>query len=112
MTWYGFPPLEYIDATKIRASLMGHFATEDAFFPIAQVDALEEKLKAAGKPVHLSPVSRAARVRQRDHQGSTDSHQIRPVGRRNRLAAHAELLRATSRRAATDLNGHLPIQRA
>ena len=29
---------------------MGHFATEDAFFPIAQVDALEEKLKAAGVP--------------------------------------------------------------
>jgi carboxymethylenebutenolidase len=50
VTWYGFPPLEYIDATKIGAPLMGHFATEDAFFPIAQVDALEEKLKAAGKP--------------------------------------------------------------
>jgi len=48
VTWYGFPPLEYIDATKIRAPLMGHFATEDAFFPIAQVDQLEAKLKAAG----------------------------------------------------------------
>jgi carboxymethylenebutenolidase len=48
VTWYGFPPLEYIDATKIRAPLQGHFATEDAFFPIAQVDALEAKLKAAG----------------------------------------------------------------
>jgi carboxymethylenebutenolidase len=48
VAWYGFPPLEYIDATKIKAPLMGHFATEDAFFPIAQVDALEEKLKAAG----------------------------------------------------------------
>jgi carboxymethylenebutenolidase len=48
VAWYGFPPLEYIDATKIRAPIMGHFATEDAFFPIAQVDALEEKLKGAG----------------------------------------------------------------
>jgi carboxymethylenebutenolidase len=48
VAWYGFPPLDYIDATKIRAPLMGHFATEDAFFPIAQVDQLEEKLKAAG----------------------------------------------------------------
>jgi carboxymethylenebutenolidase len=48
VAWYGFPPLEYIDATKIKAPIMGHFATEDAFFPIAQVDALEEKLKGAG----------------------------------------------------------------
>jgi carboxymethylenebutenolidase len=48
VVWYGFPPLDYIDATKIRAPLMGHFAIEDAFFPIAQVDLLEEKLKAAG----------------------------------------------------------------
>jgi carboxymethylenebutenolidase len=48
VTWYGFPPLEYIDASKITAPLMGHFATEDAFFPIAQVDELEKKLTAAG----------------------------------------------------------------
>jgi carboxymethylenebutenolidase len=48
VTWYGFPPLEYIDATKIKAPIQGHFATEDAFFPIAQVDALEERLTAAG----------------------------------------------------------------
>ena len=48
VTWYGFPPLDYVDPTKIKAPIMGHFATEDAFFPIAQVDALEEKLKAAG----------------------------------------------------------------
>lgn len=46
--WYGFPPLEYVDATKIKAPLLGHFATEDAYFPIAQVDELEKKLRAAG----------------------------------------------------------------
>src|SRR5437764_784317 len=45
VSWYGFPPLDYIDANKIKASILGHFATEDAFFPIAQVDALEKKLK-------------------------------------------------------------------
>jgi carboxymethylenebutenolidase len=45
--WYGFPPLEYIDATKIRAPLLGHFAIHDAFFPIAQVDELEAKLRQA-----------------------------------------------------------------
>jgi carboxymethylenebutenolidase len=48
VAWYGFPPLDYVDATQIKAPLMGHFATEDQFFPIAQVDLLEEKLKAAG----------------------------------------------------------------
>jgi carboxymethylenebutenolidase len=45
--WYGFPPLEYIDASKIKMPLLGHFATEDAYFPIAQVDELEKKLTAA-----------------------------------------------------------------
>jgi len=48
VTWYGFPPIEYVDATKIKAPVMGHFATEDAFFPIAMVDVLEEKFKQAG----------------------------------------------------------------
>ena len=45
--WYGFPPLEYIDASKIKAPLLGHFATEDVPFPIAKVDELEHKLRAA-----------------------------------------------------------------
>src|ERR1051326_8635045 len=29
VTWYGFPPLEYIDASKIHVPIMGHWATED-----------------------------------------------------------------------------------
>jgi carboxymethylenebutenolidase len=45
--WYGFPPLEYVDASKIKAPLLGHFATEDQFFTIDKVDELEKKLKAA-----------------------------------------------------------------
>ena len=45
--WYGFPPLEYLDATRIKAPLLGHFATEDAYFPIAGVAELERKLDAA-----------------------------------------------------------------
>jgi carboxymethylenebutenolidase len=48
ISWYGFPPLDYIDATRIQIPLMGHWATEDAFFKIDQVDALEQKLKQAG----------------------------------------------------------------
>ena len=46
--WYGFPPLEYIDPAKVKRPLLGHFATEDAPFPIAKVDELETKLRAAG----------------------------------------------------------------
>lgn len=45
--WYGYPPLEYVDASKIKAPLLGHFATRDQAFPIAKVDELEKKLKAA-----------------------------------------------------------------
>lgn len=45
---YGYPPLEYIDASKIRMALMGHWAIEDAFFAIAGVDQLERKLQEAG----------------------------------------------------------------
>jgi carboxymethylenebutenolidase len=47
VVWYGYPPLEYIDATRIRAPLMAHWATEDAAFPIAKVDELEKKLVSA-----------------------------------------------------------------
>ncbi len=48
--WYGVPPLEYVDASKIHMPLQGHFAIEDAFFPIAQADALDAKLTAASVP--------------------------------------------------------------
>ncbi|HEY8375773.1 MAG TPA: dienelactone hydrolase family protein [Nannocystis sp.] len=48
VAWYGFPPLEVLDASKIRAPLMAHWATQDNPFPIATVDALEKKLAEAG----------------------------------------------------------------
>ena len=47
-TWYGYPPLEFVDAAKIKAPLMGHWATDDAAFAIAGVDTLEGMLRAAG----------------------------------------------------------------
>src|SRR5882724_7549475 len=47
VVWYGCPPLEYINATKIKAPLQGHWATQDEFFKIATIDQLEEKLRAA-----------------------------------------------------------------
>jgi carboxymethylenebutenolidase len=48
VVWYGCPPLEYIDAAKIRVPVMGHWATQDEFFKIDTIDALQEKLGAAG----------------------------------------------------------------
>jgi carboxymethylenebutenolidase len=47
VSWYGCPPLDYVDATKIKAPIQGHWAIEDAYFPVQQVQGLEEKLKAA-----------------------------------------------------------------
>jgi carboxymethylenebutenolidase len=46
--WYGLPPLAFVDAAAITAPMLGHWAVHDAFFKIADVDALEAKLRAAG----------------------------------------------------------------
>ncbi len=48
--WYGYPPLEYVDPTKIRAPLMGHWATHDEVFAIDGVNALEKKLTDSAVP--------------------------------------------------------------
>jgi carboxymethylenebutenolidase len=48
VVWYGYPPLENIDGSKIKVPLMAHWATEDEAFPIGNVDELENKLRDAG----------------------------------------------------------------
>lgn len=48
VVWYGYPPLEYVDAQAIKKPMLAHWAIHDEFFPIAGVDQLEEKLKLAG----------------------------------------------------------------
>ncbi len=48
VSYYGYPPLEFVDASKIKAPLMGHWALHDNPFPIAGVDELRRKLEAAG----------------------------------------------------------------
>ena len=45
--WYGYPPLEYVDAGKITAPLLGHWGTRDQVFPIDGVDVLQAKLREA-----------------------------------------------------------------
>ncbi|MBN3754882.1 dienelactone hydrolase family protein [Paraburkholderia sp. Tr-20389] len=47
VVFYGFPPLEYIDASKIKAPVLAHWGTQDVFFAAATVDSLESKLREA-----------------------------------------------------------------
>ena len=46
--FYGHPPLDYVDAAKIKAPVIAHWALQDVPFPIAGVDALEARFHAAG----------------------------------------------------------------
>jgi carboxymethylenebutenolidase len=48
VVWYGCPPLNSLDASKIKVPVMGHWALQDQSFKIEVVDQLEEKLDAAG----------------------------------------------------------------
>ncbi len=48
VAWYGCPPLEYIDASQIKVPLQAHWGTQDEFFKIETIDALEDKLRGAG----------------------------------------------------------------
>ncbi|CAM3692446.1 dienelactone hydrolase family protein [Polynucleobacter antarcticus] len=48
VVWYGYPPLEYVDAQAIKKPMLGHWALHDEFFAIGGVDQLEEKLTLAG----------------------------------------------------------------
>ena len=48
VVWYGYPPLEYVDAKAITKPMMAHWATHDEFFAIAGVDQLDAKLNDAG----------------------------------------------------------------
>lgn len=48
VVWYGYPPLEYLDAGRIGKPVMAHWATQDAAFAIANVDILEARLREAG----------------------------------------------------------------
>jgi carboxymethylenebutenolidase len=47
VVWYGYPPLEYLDAAKIKAPLMAHWATQDGAFALDGVDKLEASLREA-----------------------------------------------------------------
>ena len=50
VVWYGYPPLEYVDAKAITKPIMAHWATHDEFFALSRVEQLEAKLSDAGTP--------------------------------------------------------------
>ncbi|MCP3059136.1 dienelactone hydrolase family protein [Myxococcus sp. K38C18041901] len=50
--FYGIPP-DTVDVTRIRAPILGHFATKDDWCTPERVDALEAKLKKANVPAEL-----------------------------------------------------------
>lgn len=47
VTFYGFPPLDYIDAAKLHMPIQGHWATQDQHFDIDVVAELESRLEKA-----------------------------------------------------------------
>ena len=49
VAWYGHPPIDYLNPAAMAAvPLMAHWALQDAPFPIAGAEAVEEKLRAGG----------------------------------------------------------------
>ncbi|MDZ7674929.1 MAG: dienelactone hydrolase family protein [Acidimicrobiales bacterium] len=54
--FYGFPPIDDgpADLTRIEASIQGHMAENDDFFPPEQAQALEAYLQGLGKDVTLT----------------------------------------------------------
>lgn len=48
--WYGYPPEEAGDPSTIAIPVQGHWALHDEYFGIARVDAIEQAMKAGGRP--------------------------------------------------------------
>jgi carboxymethylenebutenolidase len=50
LIFYGYPPPEAGDPGQIQIPVMGHWATEDGFFPSQGVDVIESALRRGGVP--------------------------------------------------------------
>ena len=51
--WYGYPPLEYVDADKIQAPLLGHWGTQDEFFCYRRRGCAGRKTQKVGYRVRI-----------------------------------------------------------
>ena len=66
VVWYGCPPLEYIQADKIKVPVQAHWATQDEFFPPACVEAARSQTARRESRSGVAPLSGAPCVRQRN----------------------------------------------
>jgi carboxymethylenebutenolidase len=48
VVWYGMPPVKAVDAARLKLPIQAHWAEQDEFFAIDQVDLLEARLREAG----------------------------------------------------------------
>lgn len=51
--FYGIPPEEKVDWTKVTAPIQAHVASKDAWVTVAKAEAVTKKLEAAGKSIEL-----------------------------------------------------------
>jgi carboxymethylenebutenolidase len=69
VVWYGLPPLEYVDASKIKAPLMAPLGRAGPGLPDRQRRCAGGQAAAAGVSLHRPPLPGAPRLRQRDGGG-------------------------------------------
>ena len=95
VVWYGCPPLEYIDATKIKAQLQGHWATQDEFFPIASIDSVGGQTTRSRRDLRLPSLPRTPCLCQRDRRraGTHPANPVRPGLVATSVGSHFQLLR-------------------
>lgn len=51
--FYGIPPAEKVDYTRVTAPVLAHFAKKDEWATVAKAQVIEEQLVAQGKPMQL-----------------------------------------------------------
>ena len=51
--FYGTPPADTVDYTKVTAPILAHFAKNDQWATVAKAEAIKKELDAQGKPMQL-----------------------------------------------------------
>jgi carboxymethylenebutenolidase len=51
--FYGVPPADKVDYTKVTAPILAHFAKNDEWATVAKAEAIKKELDAQGKPMRL-----------------------------------------------------------
>ena len=51
--FYGIPPAEKVDYSKVTAPILAHFAKNDDWATVAKAEVIKKELDALGKPMQL-----------------------------------------------------------